>query len=54
MTEISVANTKGSFGRIRSRQEVRAFFAGLEPVEPGLVDIRQWRPDGRDEEQADR
>jgi hypothetical protein len=48
------ANTRGNFGRIRSREEVRAFFGGLEPVEPGLVDIRDWRPDDRGEEQADR
>ena len=54
MTEVSLANTRGNFGRIRSREEVRAFFDGLEPVEPGLVDIRDWRPDGRSEEQADR
>lgn len=54
MTEVSLANTRGNFGRIRSRDEVRAFFDGLEPVDPGLTDIRQWRPDGSDEEQADR
>jgi hypothetical protein len=54
MTEVSLANTRGNFGRIRSREEVRAFFGDLEPVEPGLVDIREWRPEGRDEEQADR
>jgi hypothetical protein len=54
MTEVSLANTRGNFGRIRSREDVRAFFDGLEPVEPGLVDIRDWRPDGPGEEQADR
>jgi hypothetical protein len=54
MTEVSLANTRGNFGRIRSREEVSAFFDGLEPVEPGLVDIRDWRPDGRGEEQAER
>jgi S-adenosyl methyltransferase len=54
MTEVSLANTRGNFGRIRSRAEVSAFFDGLEPVEPGLVDIREWRSDGGDEEQADR
>jgi hypothetical protein len=54
MTEVSLANTRGDFGRIRSRDEVSAYFDGLELVEPGLVDIRDWRPDGRDEEQADR
>jgi hypothetical protein len=51
MTEVALANTRGNFGRIRSREEVRAFFDGLEPVEPGLVDITDWRPDGRGEEQ---
>jgi S-adenosyl methyltransferase len=54
MTEVSLANTRGNFWRIRSREEVSAFFDGLEPVEPGLVDITDWRPDGRDEEQAHR
>ena len=54
MTEISLTNTRGNFGRIRSREEVSAFFGGLEPVDPGLVDIRDWRPDGPGEEQADR
>jgi S-adenosyl methyltransferase len=29
-----------------------AFFEGLEPVEPGLVNINDWRPDGRREEQS--
>jgi S-adenosyl methyltransferase len=53
MTEISLANTRGNFGRIRSSEEVRAFFDGLDPAEPGLVDIRDWRPDGQGEEQAD-
>ncbi|HLI41025.1 MAG TPA: SAM-dependent methyltransferase [Streptosporangiaceae bacterium] len=44
----------GRFGRIRSREEVRAFFGGLEMVEPGLVDVRDWRPDGRGEQQSPR
>ena len=54
MTAVSLANTRGNFGRIRSREEVRAFFDGLAPVEPGLVDIRDWRPDDRGEDQSDR
>ncbi len=32
-------------GNIRSRAEVDAMVAGLEPVEPGLCDISAWRPD---------
>jgi hypothetical protein len=30
----------------RSRAEVRRFFDGLELVEPGLVSIDDWRPEG--------
>jgi len=29
----------------RSREQVSAFFDGLELVEPGVVPIQQWRPD---------
>jgi hypothetical protein len=30
---------------LRTRDEVARFFAGLELVEPGLVQVHQWRPD---------
>jgi hypothetical protein len=30
----------------RSRDEVARFFRGLELVEPGVVQVHQWRPDG--------
>jgi len=33
------------WGRVRTPKETREFFSGLEPVEPGLLDVRQWRPD---------
>ena len=42
----------GRFGRIRRKQEVRAFFDGLELVEPGLVNITSWRPDSEAEAQT--
>jgi hypothetical protein len=29
---------------VRSRAEVSRFFSGLEPVEPGLAQVDQWRP----------
>ncbi|RZQ63897.1 SAM-dependent methyltransferase [Amycolatopsis suaedae] len=32
----------------RSRPDIEAFFSGLELVEPGLVWVPQWRPDGKD------
>jgi S-adenosyl methyltransferase len=31
---------------VRTRAEVEGFFAGLELVEPGVVPIPGWRPDG--------
>jgi|SRR5579875_2322794 len=54
MTEFALTATRGNFGQIRRRQEVRSFFGQLEPVEPGLVNITAWRPDGREEEQSER
>jgi hypothetical protein len=46
MTEFALTATRGNFGRIRKRQEVRSYSERLEPVEPGLVNITAWRPDG--------
>jgi S-adenosyl methyltransferase len=54
MTEFALDNTRGNFGRFRKKQEVRAFFNGLDVVEPGLVDVNYWHPDGREEEQSSR
>lgn len=31
---------------MRSREQLMRFFEGLEPVEPGLVQVDEWRPDG--------
>jgi S-adenosyl methyltransferase len=31
---------------MRTRPEVTRFFDGLELVEPGVVPVREWRPDG--------
>ncbi len=52
MTEFALSNAKGKFGRFRKKQEVRAFFDGMEVVEPGLVGVNDWHPDGREEEQS--
>jgi hypothetical protein len=32
--------------RFRSQAEVSRFFAGLHLVEPGIVPVAEWRPDG--------
>jgi hypothetical protein len=31
--------------RFRTKAQAERFFAGLEPVAPGLVQIHQWRPE---------
>jgi hypothetical protein len=31
--------------RLRSREQVAGFLAGLEPVDPGLVTVPEWRPE---------
>ncbi len=52
VTGMAAEISKGRFGRIRKKEEVRAFFEGLEVVEPGLVNLTAWRPDGREEKQS--
>jgi hypothetical protein len=36
---------RGMPARNRTKAEVEPFFAGLEPVEPGVVLVHQWRPE---------
>jgi hypothetical protein len=38
-------NAAGIPWRTRTPAEVDAFLDGLKPVEPGLVNLRDWRPD---------
>lgn len=42
-------NFGGRWGRVRSREEVGAFFEGLDVLPPGLVKVNEWHPDGREE-----
>jgi len=37
---------------LRGRQEVRDLFAGLDLVEPGVVQISRWRPGSPAEERT--
>jgi len=39
----------GTHVRVRSYNEVERFFEGLELVEPGLVRVPLWRPEGPDD-----
>ncbi|WP_306212908.1 SAM-dependent methyltransferase [Actinoplanes sp. RD1] len=38
---------------MRSPAEIRAYFDGLELIEPGLVDVTRWRPDTEAERPLD-
>jgi hypothetical protein len=42
-------NNTNTPGGGRTREEVAAFLAGLEPVEPGVVWLSEWRPESPDE-----
>jgi S-adenosyl methyltransferase len=46
------ASAPGQSMTARSRDEVARFFSGLELVPPGLVQVHQWRRDGRLEPDA--
>jgi hypothetical protein len=52
ITSFILQSTGGNWGRVRSREEVQAFFDGLDIVPPGLVKATEWHPDGREEEQS--
>ncbi|MGX8910254.1 SAM-dependent methyltransferase [Streptomyces netropsis] len=45
VTRLMARKTGNSWGRVRERSEVQAFFSGLQILEPGLVDVVDWRPD---------
>ncbi|MCO8276828.1 SAM-dependent methyltransferase [Actinoplanes sp. TRM 88003] len=38
---------------MRSPAEIAAYFDGLEFVEPGLVDVTEWRPEAGDAKRLD-
>ncbi|MGV9316959.1 SAM-dependent methyltransferase [Streptomyces sp. NPDC003691] len=45
VTDFMARATGGTWGRVREESEVRAYFDGLEILEPGLVEVSAWRPD---------
>jgi hypothetical protein len=47
------ANTTAPM-RTRSRAEIESFFAGFDLIEPGLVFMPLWRPEGPDDVLLDR
>ncbi|MEU1376231.1 SAM-dependent methyltransferase [Streptomyces triculaminicus] len=45
VTRLMAEKTGGAWGRVRERGEVEAYFQGLQVLDPGLVDVIDWRPD---------
>jgi len=45
LTDLMLNATQGNWGRVRTKPEVGTFFAGLDVIPPGLVEITTWRPD---------
>jgi hypothetical protein len=46
LSSLMLTVTEGNWGRVRTTAEVDQFFAGMEVIPPGLVEITTWRPDG--------
>jgi hypothetical protein len=40
--------THGHWGRVRQEKDVAEWFEGMDILEPGLVEVSTWRPDGAD------
>lgn len=51
LTDFMLTNTQGNWGRVRTPEEIRRFFGDLDVVEPGLVEVSEWRPDERGREE---
>ncbi len=45
VTRLMEIATGGTWGRVREQSEVRAYFNGMRVLDPGLVDVIDWRPD---------
>ncbi|MET7680561.1 SAM-dependent methyltransferase [Streptomyces sp. NPDC005423] len=45
VTDFMDRATQGHWGRVRQEKDVAEWFAGLEILEPGLVEVSTWRPD---------
>lgn len=46
LSDFMLAATQGNWGRVREAADVETYFSGLELLDPGLVEISTWRPDG--------
>jgi hypothetical protein len=45
---VAVYRRSGVTMQVRRKPDVERFFAGLDPIDPGVVSLPQWRPDPSD------
>jgi hypothetical protein len=45
VTDFMAQATQGNWGRVRQEKDVAEWFAGMDILEPGLVEVSTWRPD---------
>ncbi|MFG1923462.1 SAM-dependent methyltransferase [Cryptosporangium sp. NPDC048952] len=45
LTDFMLTSTGGNWGAVRPPAQIETFLAGLDVLEPGLVEISTWRPD---------
>lgn len=45
VTEFMAESTGDQWGRVRTPEDVESYLAGLEILEPGLVEVSTWRAD---------
>ncbi|MFI9630511.1 SAM-dependent methyltransferase [Streptomyces sp. NPDC052042] len=45
VTRLMAEATGNQWGRVRRSDEVRRYFGDMQIIEPGLVDVVDWRPD---------
>jgi hypothetical protein len=46
VTDFMAQATNGNWGEVRREADVEGFLEGMEILEPGLVEVSTWRPDG--------
>ncbi|GAA4988220.1 SAM-dependent methyltransferase [Yinghuangia aomiensis] len=46
LSDFMLTATQGNWGRVRTAADVTGYFGDLDLLDPGLVEISTWRPDG--------
>ncbi|WP_433894244.1 SAM-dependent methyltransferase [Streptomyces sp. CA-111067] len=46
VTDFMARATDGNWGRVRQESDLAGYLEGMEILDPGLVEVSTWRPDG--------